>query len=135
MRNSHISLIWIQEIDILLLDIFVRNYSYVSIYAFPFLEKCSFNFQEFHECSTIQVTLIVVEAQSYKDVCYFSIFYDTCQIWGRLGLGFGAIYMSLKRISGVLLQLLEMFDSWDQFRFLLVRINLNSFDFIYHFSY
>ena len=101
MRNSHISLIWIQEIDILLLDIFVRNYSYVSIYAFPFLEKCSFNFQEFHECSTIQVTLIVVEVQSYKDVCYFSIFYDTCQIWGRLGLGFGAIYMSLKRISGV----------------------------------
>lgn len=63
------------------------------------------------KCSTIQVTLIVVEVQSYKDVCYFSIFYDTCQIWGRLGLGFGAIYMSLKRISGVLLQLLEMFDS------------------------
>ena len=110
--------------------------THVSIYAFPFLEKCSFNFQEFHECSTIQVTQILVEVLSYKDVCYFSIFYDTCQIWGRLGLGFGAIYMSLKRISDVLLQLLEMFDSWDQFRFLLVRINLNhSFEFIYHFSY
>ena len=52
------------------------------------------------------------------------------------GWGFGAIYMSLKRISDVLLQLLEMFDSWDQFRFLLVRINLNhSFEFIYHFSH
>lgn len=82
----------------------------MSIYAFPFLEKCSFNFQEFHECSTIQVTQILVEVLSYKDMCYFSIFY-MCQIWGRLGLGFGAIYMSLERISDVLLQLLEMFDS------------------------
>ena len=108
----------------------------VNIYAFPFLEKYSFNFQEFHECSTIQVTRIVVEVLSYKDVCYFSIFYDMCQIWGRLRLGFGAIYMSLKRISDVLLQLLEIFDSWDQFRFLVVRINPNhSFEFIYHFSH
>lgn len=57
----------------------------VNIYAFPFLEKYSFNFQEFHECSTIQVTRIVAEVLSYKDVCYFSIFYDMCQIWGGWG--------------------------------------------------